>query len=328
MRPWLHIPVLIFLGTLVLGLWVAFRDVPLERRSDRTVFAAPLDKLPPPAPQGVLSGWLVDENGQILADSDLSTQQAGRVLWARSEADGRFELRGLFDGPLKVTVLAPGRLPEILALPAPRLGIRLALTKSPVGAPAIPELARSNWGGRLRNPLDINSVQGYEVWLVPIGAADDITSGVPRRVTTASDGSFLIPDLIHAPYGVHVIARDHEGALEPNLLVPWGQAAPRLDHGSGPPTDAWTLAAGELHGVLRSEGSPVRSALVMLEALVKSDTEDAQSRVLPAVQTDEQGRWSFPDLPPARYQIRIRGGGLRWEQEVQLDAGQKLEVKF
>ncbi len=328
MRPWLHIPVLIFLGTLALATWVAFRDVPLERAQDRPVFAGELESLPPALPDGVLAGRLLDEQGFAVPDADLSTQQDGRLLWAQTDERGRFELRGLFPGPLQLAVNVPGRTPEILAVPAPTLQTELRLTRPRDLAPVAPERSASDWGGRIRNPLDPNRLADFEVWLVPIGPADDLRSGVPRRVTTSADGSFRIPELLHAPYHVHVLPPDHEGALEPNLLVAWGAQAPRLDHGSGPPTDAWELVAGELYGELRAEGSPVRSALVMLEALIDPDTERGETRVLPPAQTDRDGRWSVRDLPPGRYRIRVRGGGLQWEQEVVLDPRTSLEVQL
>ena len=328
MRPWLHIPVLIFLSTLVLAGWVALRDVPVERGSDRPVMAAPLEALPPPLPDNVLAGTLLDEAGYAVADADLATQQAGRILWTKTDDQGRFRFDRLFPGPLQLAVNVPGRLPESFPLDGPGTGISLALTQPAEPAPSLPILATSDWSGRVRNPMDVNRLGNFEVWLVPTGRPDQLESGVPRRVTTAKDGSFSVPELIHAPYEVHVLPPDREGALEPNLLVPWGQAAPVLDHGSGIPTDAWDLVAGELRGEVRAQGSPVRSAMVMLEAWIDPDTERAQTRVLAPTQTDENGRWSVKDLPPGAYRVEVRGGGLRWEQEVVLEPRASFEVRF
>ncbi len=328
MRPWLHIPVLIFLGTLALAAWVAFRDVPLERSQDRHIFASDLEEMPPPLPEGVLAGQLLDEQGFAVTDADLSTQQGGRILWTQTDEQGYFELTGLFSGPLQVAVNVPGRLPEIMAVPEPARRVKLRLTQPLDQAPTPLDLQSSDWGGRIRNPLEPSRLEGFEVWLVPSGPAEDLRSGVPRRVTTAADGSFRIAKLLHAPYEVHVLPPEHEGALEPNLLVPWGGRAPRLEHGSGPPTDAWELVTGELHGQIFAEGSPVRAALVMLEALIDPDTEQGETRVLAPAQTDREGRWSIQDLPPGRYRIRVRGGGLQWEQEVVLPPATSLNVQF
>ena len=328
MRPWLHIPVLIFLGTLALAIWITFRDVQLDRHSERPVLAQELERLPPPAPTERLVGILVDEQGRALADADLSTQQDGRVLWARSNREGRFALEGLLATPLQVSVLAPGRLPEVLAVPGPADNVRLALRLTPEASPEIPRWEESDWSGWLRNPLDPNALGGYQVWLVPTGPADEVLSGVPRRAVSNSDGSFVVTDLIHAPYFVHVLPPERDAALEPNLLVALGRPAPVLKHDHNTAPDAWSLVAGELFGTLRSEGIPVRAGLVMLEALEDPDNESGRSRVLAPVQSDARGRWRVPHLPPARYRVSIRGGGLHLDQEIELPPSTRLEVKF
>ena len=326
LRPWLHGPVLVLGIAVVVAIWVMVRDVPLERSGSSPVLAGPLAKLPPPSPKGVLQGVLLDEQGQPVAEADLSTQQDGRVLWAKTDPNGQFELNGLYPGPLMVAIMTQGRLPESIALAGPQLGARLQLTRVPKEIPTLQAIEMSNWAGRVRNPINRKQLQGFQVWLVPVQEADDLAAGIPRRTLTDEKGDFLITDLIHAPYQMHVLPPGFEGSLQPNLLVPLGSTAPILDHGAAATPSEWTLQAGELFGSVRAEGRPVRAAMVMLEALSVNDTESGQSRILPALQTDETGTWSVSNLPPARYRIQVRGGGLNLEKEIILGANQRLRI--
>ncbi len=334
MRPWLHIPAAIFALSLLLAVWVGFRDVPLDRQSASSGPDSPLAKLPPPGPQGVLSGVLLGSDGKPVPGADLSTQQDGRVLWAHTDDQGAFEMLGLHPGPLQLAVLPPSNLPEILSVQGPAQDVRLILgaTEPKMGLPSdppeIPKLGSSAWMGRIKNPERPNQLQGYQVWLVPNGSPQRLTSGIPRRTETDASGSFRIDDLLHAPYGVHILPPGNGGILQPNLLVPLGSQAPTLNHGAQATPVEWVLQSGELFGTLQDESGPVRSAMVMLQALADPDGESGQSQVLAPVQTDALGRWSVPDLPPAKYQIQVRGGGLTLEMEVELRANQRLRVEF
>ncbi|HPF14613.1 MAG TPA: carboxypeptidase-like regulatory domain-containing protein, partial [Planctomycetota bacterium] len=228
----------------------------------------------------------------------------------------------------QLSVLPRGRLPEVFSLVGPGKQVRLALQRPEETVPTIPTLTHSDWWGRVRNPVDRKHLAGYQIWLIPTGAADSLQAGIPRRTETDADGDFWIPSLIHTDYQVYVLAPGDGGSLEPNLLVPLGASPPLLDHGSGATPAEWVLQSGQLFGEVRSEGRPVRSAMVMLEALVDSNAETGLSRVLPAVQTDAEGRWLVPDLPPATYRVRVRGGGIAQEKQIEVRANQRLRVQF
>ncbi|MEZ6020089.1 MAG: carboxypeptidase-like regulatory domain-containing protein [Planctomycetota bacterium] len=328
MRPWLHIPIAILLTSLLVAGWVWLREVPMEDLGGQVVMAAPLDHLPPTLPSGVLTGQLLDETGQPVADADLSTLQDGRVLWCKTDNQGWFELRGLQPGPLELSVLPFDRRPETFAVEGPGENVFLNLRRPHDNPPPIPELARSDWQGRIRNPLWPGRLQGYEVWLVPAGPADALTSGVPRRARTDTRGGFEFRGLLHAPYRLHILPRDLAGALEPNLLVPFGQDAPLVVFGSSATQAEWNLQAGELFGTLEQDGEPIRAALIMPEILGSSDAESGPLRVLPPVQTDRAGNWTLTDLPPATYRIQVRGGGIGKEQLIELGPNQRLRVRF
>ena len=327
MRPWLHIPAAIFAITLILTVWVSLREVPLDRQSASTGQDDPLATPPTEVAQDVLQGVLLRADGTLVAGADLSTQQDGRVLWAQSDAEGHFRLEGLQAGPLQVAILPPRGLPQILSVPGPELDARLVLElEAPEGAtakspPELPEWSRSTWTARIKNPQRSDVLEGYQIWLVPTGPPDQLASGIPRRTTTDAKGEFQVPDLLHAPYGVHVLPPGNPpGLLRPNLLVPLGETPPVLNHGTQATPVEWVLQSGELFGRVQIEGRPVRAALVMLETLVSPDTESGQSQVLTPVQTDSNGEWSIPDLPPARYRVRVRGGGLTQEKVIDLGA--------
>ncbi len=336
MRPWIHIPLFVFLLSLATGVWVLMREVPVERLGSKPTMAA---EMPSPFadsaasdPKGVLEGTLVDAEGNPQVHADLSTLQDGRVLWTHTDESGHFRLEGLQDGPLEVAVLAAGHLPETLAVPGPRTKIQLTLQAPATIAPELASIEKTTWRGRIRNPQSPTDLEGFEVWLNPTGPAQEAISGIPRRTSTNNDGRFEIPDLIHAEYSIHLLAPDSTGGMGPNLLVPMGTDAPILAHDGAPITAELVTQGGTLSGVVLTGTAPNRqpaaAAMVMVTALDLGNNDGVVQRVLPAVLTDRAGRWSTNNLQPGRYRVRVRGGGLAAETVVELNANQDQTVQF
>src|SRR5688500_3238900 len=59
---------------------------------------------------------------------------------------------------------------------------------------------------------------------------------------------------------------------------------------------------------------------------VIAETEDFATRYAKIVVTDEQGRYVVPDLPPANYQVWVRGYGLVDSTKVAGKPGQSLNL--
>ncbi len=333
MRPWIHIPLLVLLISLATGAWVLMREVPVDRQGTKPLLAA---EMPSPfvgsTPDGVLEGTLVDSEGEPIAFADLSTLQDGRVLWTHSDKNGHFRLPGLQDGPLEVAVLAEDRLPETLAVSGPREEIQLSLRLPATPAPELALLEKSAWRGRIRNPQNPSDLVDFEVWLNPVGPAQEVTSGIPRRTRTNSEGRFEIPDLIHTEYSLRLLAPDSKGGMGPDLLVAMGADSRTLVHDGSPITAELITQGGGLHGVVFTGTAPTKrpaaAAMIMITALTQGKGDGAVQRVLPALLTDRAGRWSTNNLQPGRYRVRVRGSGLAAETVVDVEANQDQTVVF
>ncbi|MCP5020728.1 MAG: carboxypeptidase regulatory-like domain-containing protein [bacterium] len=333
MRPWIHIPLLVLLISLATGVWVLMREVPVDRQGTKPVLAAEMPSpFVEPTPGGVLEGTLMDSEGVPQAFADLSTLQDGRVLWTHSDENGNFRLEGLQDGPLEVAVLANDHLPETLAVAGPREKIQLSMQLPVTPAPELALLEKSPWRGRIRNPHYPSELQGFEVWLNPVGPAQEVTSGVPRRAMTNKEGRFEFPDLIHTEYSLCLLAPDSKGGMGPDLLVAMGADSQTLVHDGSPITAELTTQGGGLKGVVLAGTAPDRrpaaAAMVMITALTQGTGDGAVQRVLPALLTDRAGRWSTKNLQPGRYRVRVRGGGLAAETVVDVEANQDQTVVF
>ncbi len=336
MRPWIHIPLFIFLLSLVLAGWVLWRDVPVDRQGVQPVLAAGMESPFPDAaatePSGVLEGILVDAAGIPQAHADLSTLQNGRMLWTHTDEQGRFRLENLQNGPFKLSVLAEDHLPETLAVPGPASDVRLSLKLEQDLAPTFQALAKSTWRGRIRNPLDPASLQGFEVWLNPTGPANESSSGIPRRSPTDEEGRFEFNGLIHGEYSMHLLPPESEGGMGPDLLVPMGGETRILAHDGSQVTAELVSRAGTLQGTVMTgtgpDATPIPAAMVMVTALTQGQNDGAINKVQPAVQTDKRGQWSLNNLKPGRYRVRVRGGGLAEETMIDLDPSQTQSVDF
>ncbi|MBL4771266.1 MAG: carboxypeptidase regulatory-like domain-containing protein [Planctomycetes bacterium] len=332
MRPWIHIPLLIFLLTLTLSGWVLLREVPVDRMGTAPVLAASMSSPFGPSPNGVLEGILVDKQGVPQAFADVSTLQDGRVLWTHTDGAGYFRLEGLQDGPLEVAVMALNRLPETLAVSGPRTKTQLTLQLEATPAPVLAKMQASTWRGRIRNPHAPDQLEGFEVWVNPTGPAEEVLSGVPRRALTQSDGRFEIPSLLHSQYFIQLLPPDSIGAMGPDLLVPMGATPHILDHDGTPITADLTSLGGRIGGTILTgagaQKSPVPAAMVMITALTKGQGDGAVDKVLPAVLTDRAGRWSVGNLKPGPYRVRYRGGGQAAEATIQVEPNQSQTVVF
>src|SRR5713226_5464256 len=71
-----------------------------------------------------------------------------------------------------------------------------------------------------------------------------------------------------------------------------------------PAGQAVAVDADDLGGVVRGPNGPEAGVWVIAE------TTDLPTRFVRIVVTDDQGRYLLPDLPPANYQVFVRGYGL------------------
>src|SRR5262249_4427273 len=81
------------------------------------------------------------------------------------------------------------------------------------------------------------------------------------------------------------------------------------------------LDADDIGGVVTSANGPEAGVWVIAE------TTELQTKLAKIVVTDDQGRYLIPDLPPASYQVFVRGYGLVDSPRVNAKPGQPLNLR-
>ncbi|MBT6035661.1 MAG: carboxypeptidase regulatory-like domain-containing protein [Kordiimonadaceae bacterium] len=88
------------------------------------------------------------------------------------------------------------------------------------------------------------------------------------------------------------------------------------------PASAQTVAIDDddIGGVVMSQSGPEAGVWVIAE------TKDFETRFIKAVVTDDQGRYVLPDLPPANYDVWVRGYGLVDSPKMRTGPGKTLNL--
>src|SRR5262249_7582109 len=82
-----------------------------------------------------------------------------------------------------------------------------------------------------------------------------------------------------------------------------------------------TFKAQSISGVVTSSKGPESGVWVIAE------TTDLPTKFVRIVVTDDRGRYLVPDLPPASYQVFVRGYGLLDSPRQSARPGQQLNIK-
>ena len=91
-------------------------------------------------------------------------------------------------------------------------------------------------------------------------------------------------------------------------------------HAQAPPVAAVQIDHDDIGGVVTSKSGPEAGVWVIAETL------DLGTRFAKSVVTDERGRYVIPDLPPATYNVWVRGYGLVDAPKVQAKPGQTVPL--
>src|SRR5204863_2692407 len=82
-----------------------------------------------------------------------------------------------------------------------------------------------------------------------------------------------------------------------------------------------TIGDSDIGGVVTTTKGPEAGVWVVAE------TTDLPAKFARIVVTDDQGRYVLPDLPPASYQLFVRGYGLVDSARVAVKPGQQMDLK-
>jgi hypothetical protein len=90
---------------------------------------------------------------------------------------------------------------------------------------------------------------------------------------------------------------------------------------SGPGSAPVAVDADDIGGVVTGENGPEAGVWVIAE------TAELPTKFVKIVVTDDQGRYLLPDLPPARYDVWVRGYGLVDSPKVKAEPGGTLDLR-
>ncbi|QDV09750.1 hypothetical protein Poly30_53090 [Planctomycetes bacterium Poly30] len=302
-----------------------------------------------------LRGILVDGEGQPVPEAGVTTEQAGRPVWAWSRRDGTFELGDLRPGPLLLRVVALGfeasQFEVALTESTPAGETRTFQLDRPIGAPPEPPvLSLADLDGTVRfGPLATPEL-GYELLFQPVTAPTDPAGGFPRRAPVAPDGSFHV-DLLHAGrYRAILLSPDDRGATEPDLLQTRHGEPRTFTHEAGGDTPRLDLVAtmgavtGRVYASSRDEGlavdlaaesasepDPVRGALVKIERVSADEDASEGETVLDrvtfrATRSAQDGRFELHDLLPGSYRLTLVAGRERRTVDMTVPAGEVATI--
>ena len=305
------------LGTLLVG-WL------VERARDRSLEFPVLPERrtaewEPPrarADTRTLTGRVLHHDGQPAVEATVLWSGPRLSSFDDTDANGRFELRGLPAGPLTLDLLVWNALPTTLTVAPDATDVTLTMRAPRPDVGELPKVERANLTGVV---VPSEGRGGYEVLIEPEGRrADAFDPRLPRRAVCEGDGTFTVTGLVHGPYRVRLLPPWARGGGWPNLLTP----GRRFVH----PRERLTLVVegGSIVGqATASDGNPIAGALMLLN--------DAQrpERVWEPRMTGPDGRYRFDDLPPGTYELELAAGqAVERRGELEVKTGALLDVPF
>ena len=308
---------------LVFGTLLVFFIIEHSRpsRSELPVFVpteeVELDPLVIPRGELMLAGTVLDASGAPARQVLVEFTQREEPHWIYTGADGEFELDGLFEGELRVTLVQPNTPPARFDITLPSEPVTWTLASEYTLPGSLPESRRSALFGRVTSPLG-TPVDECQLILQPTEQNPALSVAVVRRVPLGNGGVFAIADLALGHYRAYVLPGWAKGGTWPQLI------ALDYEHVASAPDLNLVLDSGELKGTLHLVGgaSPLIGAQVLLW-----DAE-LPGRVWEPVVTDKTGYFRIVDLPRGQYIVELRAGGLRQKEFVTIAPKTRVTVDF
>lgn len=272
-------------------------------------------------PAGSIAGEVVGTDGEPVADAEVQAQPADHRAGARralaSDADGRFQLRGLrLDSAWELEVRHPEHAPGFVD------GIRPVRGGAPL---TVTLVAGGGIAGRVVYD-DGSPAAGVELYAHRVQRSSKLVQGLKEFASTetAADGSFAIDHLNPGDLRVEVRPRAH---------MAWSTIAARVVSGSvaeGKVThlEPVTLPrGGSLEAEVASEQGEVSDRMVQLSFM------QAGARGIPhelVVQRDRQGVIRVDNLEPGRYDVvaHVEHLGTAELTGVEITAANPARVRF
>jgi hypothetical protein len=310
-----------YVGLVVLGLAIAVRSAGFDGLG--------LLSIPDP-PQLALAGYeashqahaasgqVLSSEGTPIAEVLVMTDLAGELQWTHSDAQGRFLLEHLPEGPLSLTLVRRAQPRMSFEVEAPSTELELVYDAPVTEPPTLPEIGESELSGEVVAAIAGRGLLGYEVQLVPVLPPETLGAPIPVRALVGADRRFEFPALLHGDYNLRLLPPWAVGGSWPNMAA--------ADLGTvfhGPATKSLTIQqeSGEISGrLIGVEGDEVVGALVRVSQLDRPD------RPWIPVLSSSEGLFRVLDLPPGLYSLRVEAGEDRYIEDVRVRAGETSRV--
>ncbi len=231
-----------------------------------------------------ISGQVVNEASNPVAGASVSAFSrsgvGGSSRRARTDREGRFEIRGLVEGEVMVSVShrSYAQLREVQAT-AGATDLHLVLQRAKI------------LSGRVVDAESGQPVEGFEVYMASAGHFYELAR--PHRVTMLSDGRFLTEEGLDpgAKYNVVVSAPRYAWSLIEGVTVDSVTATEGLEI-------ALSRGATLRGRVVSDDGRPVVGARVQEMMPGAQPWSPMRGPYLKAARTDETGTFIFEDASP------------------------------
>jgi len=308
---------------LVFGTLLVFFIIEHSRpsRSELPVFVpteeVELNPLEIPRGELMLAGTVLDASGAPASQVLVEFTQREEPHWIYTDADGKFELDGLFEGEVRVTLVQLNTPPARFDVTLPCEPVTWSLAREYTSPGSLPESRRSALFGRVTSPIG-TPVDDCQLILQPTDENPALSVAVLRRVPLGNGGVFAIADLALGNYRAYVLPGWAKGGTWPRLV------ALDYEHVASAPDLNLVLDSGELEGTLRLAGgaAPLVGAQVLLW------NAEHPGQVWEPVVTDEAGYFRIVDLPRGQYIVEVRAGGLRQKEFVTIAPKTRVKVDF
>ena len=277
-----------------------------------------LELPPPPRRIGTheLSGRVLAPDGRPVETCLVASLAAGHARWDYTDAAGYFLLSEVPTGEHRLSLIVEGFPPTEYVLAVPHAGaLELVLDPALPELVLLPDLLRSDLVGRIQ-AAEGSPVDGCQVVLEPHPDVLLEAGLARRRVRIVGDGLFRVPQLVHGRYVLHVLPPFAGAGLLPQLT------AHELVHSASTDAPFVTLACGALSGrVLDAQQRPLEGVILMARPLAQGGMERN-------TQTDVDGVWTLPWLPPGEYELLARAGEERSSRTLEIVAGVQTFADF
>ena len=279
----------------------------------------PLETPVSPAGQETFAGVVLGSAGHPVGDALVMTGSGALLTWDYTDADGRFALNGIPAGEIVVHVIGDGHETQNFSRSGPPFEGRLELSTPLPEPPSLPELEYVDITGVITAEYKDWGVEGYELWLEPLGPAHEFGAPITSRATIQADRSVSFEDLIAGRYRAALLPPWAQTGTWPNLMK---RGTPVIAVGLAEATHIeFVMIAGEIEGTIIDE-----DGRLVAQALVTVHPEGKPNQLWPPARTDEHGHFILTDVPVGDYVLQAHAGGLLVKHIITMPGSSTLQV--